>query len=63
MGVNFMATKSILKQITIRDKKSCEALVSALEKASNKKSHRVEAPAPIYLNQEEIKKLKFSVDK
>ena len=37
-----MATKSILKNITIKNQKSAKALVSALENASKKSSKKVE---------------------
>lgn len=36
-----MATKSIMKNIDIKKKKSCHAFVLALEHAKNKKSKRV----------------------
>lgn len=36
-----MATKSILKNVDIKDKKMGSAIVSALENASNKKSKEV----------------------
>lgn len=38
LGGVIMATKSFLKDITIKSKKSCEALVNALENAEGKKS-------------------------
>ncbi len=37
-----MATKSIYKNINIKDKAFCRALVSALENAQNKKAKDVE---------------------
>ena len=52
-----MATKSFLKQITIKDRKSCEALVNALESAVNKKSVQTEEPKPTRANAENIKKM------
>lgn len=36
-----MATKSILKNVVIRDKNVCRSLVSALENAQNKRSKDV----------------------
>ncbi len=36
-----MATKSFLKNIVIKDKKSAEKFINALEKAENKKSKQV----------------------
>lgn len=54
-----MATKSFLKQITIKDKKSCEALVNAMESAANKKYQILDAPKPTWANSEEIKKMSF----
>ena len=36
-----MATKSFLKEITIKDKKSAESFISALENAENKKTKKV----------------------
>lgn len=36
-----MATKSFLKNITIKNKKECNALVKALESASEKKQQEV----------------------
>ena len=56
-----MATKSILKQVTIKDKKSCEKLANALDYASNKKSKTVAAPKPRIANPDDIKKMKFAV--
>lgn len=56
-----MATKSILKQVTIKDKKSCEKLANALDYAPNKKSKVVVAPKARTASQEDIKKMKFAV--
>lgn len=56
-----MATKSILKQITIKDRKNCEMLVNALDHATNKKSRVVDAPKPIAAEPEDIKKMKFAL--
>ncbi|WP_204220831.1 hypothetical protein [Megamonas hypermegale] len=36
-----MATKSILKNIVIKDKKSCRSLINALENAKGKKRKEV----------------------
>ena len=56
-----MATKSILKQVTIKDKESCEKLANALDYAHNKKSKLVAAPKPRTADPEDIKKMKFAV--
>ena len=37
----YMATKSFLKNIVIKDRKSAERFISALENAENKKSKKV----------------------
>ena len=55
-----MATKSFLKQITIKDRKSCEALVNALESAVNKTSVQTDVPTPTWANAEDIKKMTFA---
>ena len=36
-----MATKSFLKEIVIKDKKSAESFINALENAANKKAKKV----------------------
>lgn len=36
-----MATKSFLKEIVIKDKKSAESFINALENAENKKAKKV----------------------
>lgn len=36
-----MATKSILKNIVIKDKKSCRSLINALENAKGKKEKKL----------------------
>ena len=51
-----MATKSILKQITIKDKKSCEMLANALDHAANKTGKTVDAPKTIVADSEDVKK-------
>ncbi len=56
-----MATKSILKQITIKDKKSCEMLANALDHAAKKTGKTVDAPKPIVADSEDVKKMKFAV--
>lgn len=61
MEVISMATKSILKQITIKDKKSCEMLANALDHAANKTGKTVDAPKPIVADSEDVKKMKFAV--
>ena len=55
-----MATKSFLKQITIKDRKSCEALVNALESAVNKKYAQIDVPKPAWATAEDIKKMSFA---
>ena len=55
-----MATKSILKQITIKNRKNCEMLANALDHAANKASKPVDAPKPIVAEPEDIKKMKFA---
>lgn len=37
-----MATKSFLKNIVIKDRKSAENFINALEKAENKKAKKIE---------------------
>lgn len=58
--VIFMATKSILKQVTIRNKKQCEMLVNALEHAVNKASMSVAVNKPLYANKDDIAKMVFA---
>ena len=41
LGVGFMVTKGILKNVDIKDKKMGSAIVSALENASNKRGKEV----------------------
>ena len=55
-----MATKSILKNITIKDKKNAEMLVTALENAESKKAQRVNMPSNHYATQKEVDKLVFA---
>ena len=54
-----MATKSILKNVTIRDRKNAEMLVNALEKAEAKKAKDIIAPKPFYAQLEDIQKMVF----
>lgn len=42
-----MATKSVLKCITVKDKDSCFSLVSALEHAKKKKAKEVKMTRPV----------------
>lgn len=55
-----MATKSILKNVTIRNRKNAEMLVNALEHAQNKGAQEVNAPAPFYPDKEAIRKMVFA---
>lgn len=53
-----MATKSILKNITIKDKAYCRSFVSALENSQYKHSKQVTTDKKIRdLSREEIKKV------
>ena len=58
-----MATKSFLKQITIKDRKSCEALVNAMESAANKKYSFDETPKPTWATSDDIKTMTFAIKK
>lgn len=42
LGAKFMATKSFLKDITIKNKKDCKKLLDAMEQAHNVKGQNVE---------------------
>lgn len=57
LGVIVMATKSILKNITIKKEKSCRSLVHALECASQKSAKEVSAPAAHIATVDEIRKM------
>ena len=57
-----MATKSILKNVTIKGKKNCAMFASALENASQKSSKEVVAPKPHIANTEEIRKMFSDVE-
>ena len=57
-----MATKSILKNVTIKGKKNCTMFASALENASQKSSKEVVAPKPHIANTEEIRKMFSDVE-
>ena len=52
-----MATKSILKNVTIKGKKNCAMLASALENASKKSSKEVVAPKPHIASSDDIRKM------
>lgn len=53
-----MATKSILKHISIKDRKNASAFILALENAKGKKSvNVVSSKKSIDANEEQIKKL------
>lgn len=52
-----MATKSILKNVTIKGKKNCAMLASALENAYKKSSKEVAAPKPRIASSDDIKKM------
>lgn len=56
-----MATKSILKQVTIRNKKQCVMLVNALEHAESKHSQVVEVPRAHFVRKEDISKMVFAI--
>lgn len=53
-----MATKSILKNIDIKDKNMCRLLVNALENAQEKKSVEVKMSKPVWeVKRDDIKKI------
>ncbi len=52
-----MATKSILKNITIKRNSSCKALVKALENASGKRAKKVSVTSAHIATVEEIRKM------
>lgn len=55
---SLMATKSILKEIDVRDKKFANNLINALEHAANKGSIEVRLTKPVSeVKREQIKKL------
>lgn len=56
-----MATKSILKQVIIKNRRDCKKFVSALEHASNKGSKEVLAPKVHIASVDEVKKM-FGVE-
>ena len=58
-----MATKSILKSIVIKDKKSGSALVNALESAKGKKSQKVEFSSAVRSADDELIKKMFGEKK
>ncbi len=55
-----MATKSMLKNITIENRKNTEILVVALENAESKETQRINMPNCHYATQEEVEKLVFA---
>lgn len=57
-----MATKSILKNVTIKGKKNCLMFANALENASKKVGKEVIAPKAYIANSEDIKKMVFEVE-
>lgn len=52
-----MATKSILKQVTIRNDKSGKMLANALEHAANKKVKEVDVRKPHIASVEDVKEM------
>lgn len=54
-----MATKSILKSIVIKDKKSCSELVNALESAKGKKANEVVFSRTVRMADDEMIKKMF----
>lgn len=54
---DFMATKSILKNVTIKGKKNCAMFANALENAYKKSSKEVVAPKPHIASSDDIKKM------
>lgn len=53
-----MATKSILKNIVIKDRKSSSSLINALEQAKNKEAKEVNFSRSVYTADDEtIKKM------
>ncbi len=57
-GCNAMATKSFLKDVTLRDAKQCQSFIRALEKSQAKRPKPPEASIPARdLTKEQIGKL------
>jgi flagellar biosynthesis chaperone FliJ len=52
-----MATKSMLKTVTIKRKKNCELFISALENASNKSAKEVKVSKPRIATNSDVKKI------
>lgn len=52
-----MATKSILKQVIIKNRTDCKNFVAALEHAAAKKSKEVNAPKIRVASVEDVKKM------
>ena len=55
-----MATKSILKNITVKNKPTCRSLLSALEHANNKSEKKVTFSRPVRTADKELIKVMFS---
>lgn len=56
-GGYFMATKSILKNVTIRDNHSAKRLVTALEFAQNKHGKVLNVPKAEIASVDDVKKM------
>ncbi len=52
-----MATKSILKNVTIKGKKNCAMFANALENASRKENKNIEVPKAHIATTEDIRKM------
>ncbi|MCD8359929.1 MAG: hypothetical protein LUC29_03650 [Acidaminococcaceae bacterium] len=52
-----MATKSIVKEVTIRNKKSCEMFVNALEHSATKGAKEVNAANAVVASVEDVKEM------
>ncbi len=59
---NSMATKSILKNVTIKGKKNCLMFANALENASRKVGKEVIVPKAHMANSDDIKKMVFEIE-
>ena len=57
-----MATKSILKNVTIKGKKNCVMFANALENAAKKSSKEVEVPKAYIATSDDIRKMFFDVE-
>lgn len=58
-----MATKSILKNVVIKDKKSCSSLVNALESAKGKRAKEVVYSRSVRTADDEMIKKMFGDNK